>query len=136
VPNNGPCPGGCGLSRCRGAHGVDGRGRERGVAAWDDEAPAGSGIFAALVPARGENPGQNGGEKDITDEQGERMREADAGHALAQKAGAPRSSASQRVPRRSKSFVVTSLEHAMVPINSLRRQTAHKASPCGSEDKR
>ena len=84
----------------------------------------------------GEDPGQNGGEKDTTDEQGERMREADAGHALAQKAGALSSSASQRVPRRSNSFVVTSLEHAMVPINSPRRQTAHTASACGSEDKR
>jgi hypothetical protein len=54
--------------------GVDGRGRDRGVAASDDEAPAGSGIFAALVPAGGENPGQNGGEEATTDQQGERMK--------------------------------------------------------------
>ena len=39
-------------------HGVDGRRRDRGVAARDDEAPAGDGVFAALVPAGGKDPGQ------------------------------------------------------------------------------
>ena len=66
-------------------HGVDGRSRDRGVATRDHETPACGGIFAALVPAGREDPGQGGGEEDTNNEQGERMREADAGHALAQR---------------------------------------------------
>jgi hypothetical protein len=50
----------------------------------DHETPARSRIFAALVPAGREDPGQDGGEENTTDEQGERVREADAGHALDQ----------------------------------------------------